>query len=48
MSNPPLNVQALQDQLNTLAKREGISQWDLGASRVPAHRYKSIVANPSS
>ena len=33
MSNPPLNVQALQDQLNTLAKREGISQWDLGASR---------------
>ena len=33
MPNSPLNVQALQDQLNALAKREGISQWDLGASR---------------
>ena len=33
MSNAPLNVQALQDQLTALAQREGISQWDLGASR---------------
>ena len=28
----PLNVQALRDQLHTLAKRDGIQRWDLGAS----------------
>ncbi len=33
MSNAPLNVSELQSQLNALAKREGIPQWDLGASR---------------
>ena len=33
MSNPPLNIQSLQDQLSRLAKRENIPQWDLGASR---------------
>ena len=33
MSNAPLNVRSLQDQLQSLARREGISKWDLGASR---------------
>ncbi len=33
MTNTPLNVRSLQDQLQSLARREGISQWDLGASR---------------
>ncbi|MGC6483734.1 MAG: TldD/PmbA family protein [Synechococcus sp.] len=28
----PLNVDALRDQLHTLAKRVGIQRWDLGAS----------------
>ena len=33
MTNAPLNVKDLRDQLHTLATREGIRQWDLGASR---------------
>ena len=33
MTNAPLNVRSLQDQLQSLARREGISKWDLGASR---------------
>lgn len=33
MANTPLNVSALRDRLHHLASREGISQWDLGASR---------------
>ena len=33
MTNAPLNVSSLQDQLQSLARREGISKWDLGASR---------------
>ena len=33
MSNAPLNIRSLQDQLQSLARREGISKWDLGASR---------------
>jgi len=33
MTNTPLNVRSLQDQLQSLARREGISKWDLGASR---------------
>ena len=33
MANTPLNVSSLQDRLQSLAGREGITQWDLGASR---------------
>ena len=33
MTNAPLNIRSLQDQLQSLARREGISKWDLGASR---------------
>ena len=33
MANTPLNVTSLQDQLQSLARREGITKWDLGASR---------------
>ena len=33
MANTPLNVTSLQDQLQSLARREGIAKWDLGASR---------------
>ena len=33
MTNTPLNVRSLQDQLQSFARREGITKWDLGASR---------------
>ena len=33
MANTPLNVTSLQDQLQSFARREGITKWDLGASR---------------
>ncbi len=33
MANTPLNVSSLQDRLQSLAGREGITKWDLGASR---------------
>ncbi len=33
MTNTPLNVKELRDQLHALATRDGISRWDLGASR---------------
>ena len=33
MANSPLNISSLQEQLQSLARREGISRWDLGASR---------------
>ena len=33
MTHTPLNVEDLRDQLHALATREGIRQWDLGASR---------------
>ena len=33
MGHAPLNVSALRDRLHQLASREGITQWDLGASR---------------
>ena len=33
MTNAPLNIRSLQDGLQSLARREGISKWDLGASR---------------
>ena len=33
MTHTPLNVEELRDQLHALATREGIRQWDLGASR---------------
>ena len=32
MGTSPLNVSALRDRLHQLASREGIAQWDLGAS----------------
>ena len=33
MTSAALNVSTLQDQLQALARREGILKWDLGASR---------------
>ncbi|QNJ25852.1 putative modulator of DNA gyrase [Synechococcus sp. SYN20] len=33
MTHTPLNVEELRDQLHALATRDGIRQWDLGASR---------------
>jgi len=33
MTHTPLNVEELRDQLHALATRDGIHQWDLGASR---------------
>jgi PmbA protein len=33
MTHTPLNVKELRDQLHTLATRDGIRRWDLGASR---------------
>ena len=33
MAASPLNISSLQDQLHSLSRREGIRQWDLGASR---------------
>ncbi len=33
MTHTPLNVEELRDQLQALATRSGIRQWDLGASR---------------
>ena len=33
MANTALNVASLQDQLQSMARREGIPKWDLGASR---------------
>ena len=33
MTSAALNVSSLQDQLQALARREGILKWDLGASR---------------
>ena len=32
MTSAALNVSSLQDQLQALARREGILKWDLGAS----------------
>ena len=33
MANQPLNISSIQSQLHSLAQREGVSKWDLGASR---------------
>jgi len=33
MVNQPLNISSIQSQLHSLAQREGVSKWDLGASR---------------
>ena len=33
MVNQPLNISSIQSQLHALAQREGVSKWDLGASR---------------